>query len=183
MASNAILEQKKKIVEDIVSKIKNSCAGVLVNYQGITVEDDTKLRAELRKNGVEYAVIKNTYLSKAFDQTGLEGLKDGLFGMTAFATCEKDEVAAAKILEKYAADHEDFVLKGGYVDGEVLDEKNVLALAEIPSKDVLGGKLLGSLLSPLYKLAFVLDAAAKKEPESAEAPAEAAPAEAATAEA
>ena len=68
MASNAILEQKKKIVEDIVSKIKNSCAGVLVNYQGITVEDDTKLRAELRKNGVEYAVIKNTYLSKAFDQ-------------------------------------------------------------------------------------------------------------------
>ena len=147
MASNAILEQKKKIVEDIVSKIKNSCAGVLVNYQGITVEDDTKLRAELRKNGVEYAVIKNTYLSKAFDQTGLEGLKDGLFGMTAFATCEKDQVAAAKILEKYAADHEDFVLKGGYVDGEVLDKNALNELAKTPSKEELLVRMISSMQS------------------------------------
>ena len=171
MASNAILEQKKKIVEDIVSKIKNSCAGVLVNYQGITVEDDTKLRAELRKNGVEYAVIKNTYLSKAFDPTGLEGLKDGLFGMTAFATCEKDEVAAAKILEKYAADHEDFVLKGGYVDGEVLDKNALNELAKTPSKEELLVRMMSSMQSSLYKLCYGLQAIIDKD---GEAPAEAA---------
>ena len=135
MASNAILEQKKKIVEDIVSKIKNSCAGVLVNYQGITVEDDTKLRAELRKNGVEYAVIKNTYLSKAFDQTGLE------------------------------------VLKGGYVDGEVLDKNALNELAKTPSKEELLVRMMSSMQSSLYKLCYGLQAIIDKD---GEAPAEAA---------
>ncbi len=174
MASNAILEQKKKIVEDLVSKIKGSCAGVLVNYQGITVEDDTKLRAELRKNGVEYAVIKNTYLSKAFDEAGLEPLKEHLFGMTAFAISEKDEVAAAKILEKYASDHEDFILKGGYVDGEILDNKAMAELAKTPSKEELLVRMMSSMQSSLYKLCYGLQAIIDK---SGEAPAEEAAAE------
>jgi len=174
MASNAILEQKKKIVEDLVSKIKGSCAGVLVNYQGITVEDDTKLRADLRKSGVEYAVIKNTYLSKAFDEAGLEPLKEHLFGMTAFATSEKDEVAAAKILEKYASDHENFVIKGGYVDGEVLDNKAMAELAKTPSKEELLVRMMSSMQSSLYKLCYGLQAIIDK---SGEAPAEEAAAE------
>ncbi len=174
MASNAILEQKKKIVEDLVSKIKGSCAGVLVNYQGITVEDDTKLRADLRKSGVEYAVIKNTYLSKAFDEAGLEPLKEHLVGMTAFAISEKDEVAAAKILEKYASDHENFVIKGGYVDGEVLDNKAMTELAKTPSKEELLVRMMSSMQSSLYKLCYGLQAIIDK---SGEAPAEEAAAE------
>ncbi len=173
MASNAILEQKKKIVEDIVGQIKGSCAGVLVNYQGISVEDDTKLRAELRKNGVEYTVIKNTYLSKAFDETGLEPLKEHLFGMTAFATSENDEIAAAKILEKYAADHEGFTLKGGFVDGNVLDEKGLIALAKTPSKNELLVRMMSSMQSSLYKLCYGLQAVIDKNGEAgAEAAAE-----------
>ena len=183
MPSKAILEQKQQVVSDLSELIRNSASGVIVNYQGITVDDDTKMRKALREAGVKYMVVKNTLTGRACDECGYSEIKQHLTGMTAIAISEKDAVAPAKILKEYADQIESFKILAGYVDGEVLDEKNVLALAEIPSKDVLVGKLLGSLLSPLYKLAFVLDAAAKKEPESAEAPAEAAPAEAATAEA
>ena len=93
MPSAKVLEQKQKVVADLAERIKSSAAGVLVNYQGITVADDTALRAELRKAGVNYTVIKNTLISKACDIVGFEGLKDVLSGMTAIATSEEDAVA------------------------------------------------------------------------------------------
>ena len=183
MPNAKVLSEKQAIVAALAERLNSASAGVFVDYKGITVDEDTKLRTELRQNDVEYSVVKNTLTGRACDECGYSEIKQHLTGMTAIAISEKDAVAPAKILKEYADKIESFKILAGYVDGEVLDEKNVLALAEIPSKDVLVGKLLGSLLSPLYKLAFVLDAAAKKEPECAEAPAEAAPAEAATAEA
>lgn len=163
MASATILEQKKQIVADLAEKMKNAAGGVLVNYQGITVEDDTKLRAELRKAGVDYAVVKNTLTSKACDLVGFEGLKEHLNGMTAMAISATDPVAPAKILNEYAEKHENFTFKAGFADGEILDVNGVKALAAIPSKEVLIAKMLGSLQSSLYSFAYVLQAIIDKE--------------------
>ncbi len=179
MASAKVLEQKQAVVAALAEKIKSSVSGVLVDYKGINVEDDTKLRAELRKAGVEYSVIKNTLISKACDEVGYEGLKSSLTGMTALAISKDDQIAAAKILANYAKDHDNFVLKAGYVDGNLLDAEGVKALAEIPSKEVLIAKMLGSLQSSLYSFAYVLQAIIDKDGEAAptEAPAEEAAAE------
>lgn len=174
MASEKVLEQKQAVVAALAEKIKSSVSGVLVDYKGINVEDDTKLRAELRKAGVEYSVIKNTLIGKACDVVGYEGLKSSLSGMTAIAISHNDQVAAAKILANYAKDHENFVLKAGYVDGNLLDSEGVKALAEIPSKEVLIAKMLGSLQSSLYSFAYVLQAIIDKDGEGA--PEEEAPA-------
>ncbi len=167
MASVQVLEQKQAIVSALAEKIKSSVAGVLVDYKCINVEDDTKLRADLRKAGVEYSVIKNTLIKKAFDEVGYEGLKDCLKGMTAFAISQDDQIAAAKILANYAKDHENFVLKAGYVDGNLLDQKGVMELAETPSKEVLVGRMLGSMQSSLYGFVYALQAIIDKDGEAA----------------
>ena len=108
MPSASVLESKKKIVSDLTERMKNAVAGVIVSYQGITVENDTALRAELRKAGVEYSVIKNTLTKRACEAVGFDALTGTLEGMTAVATCDSDPVAAAKILKKYADKVESF---------------------------------------------------------------------------
>jgi len=162
LASTKILEQKQKIVSDLAEKIKNSVAGVIVDYKGITVGDDTKLRAELRKAGVEYSVVKNTLTARACDSIGYGKLKEVLEGMTALAVSQSDPVAAAKILNAYASKHENFVIKAGFVEGNILDADGVKSLAAIPSFEALIGKMLGSLQSSLYRLAYALQAIAEK---------------------
>ena len=176
MANANILEQKKQLVADLADRMKNAAGGVIVNYQGITVADDTALRSELRKAGVEYTVVKNTLTSKACDIMGFEGLRDQITGMTALATSAEDPIAPAKILAKYAKDHENFVLKAGFVEGELLDQNAVKELAETPSKEVLIGRLMGSLQSGLYGFAYAIQAIIDKNEggESAEVAAEAA---------
>ena len=161
MANANILEQKKQFVADLAERMKNAAGGVIVNYQGINVTDDTALRSELRKAGVEYTVVKNTLTSKACDIIGFEALKDQLTGMTALATCADDPIAPAKILAKFAKDHENYVLKAGFVDGELLDANGVKELAETPSKEVLIAKMLGCFQSSLSKFVGVLDQIAK----------------------
>ena len=181
MPSNKILEQKKQIVADLAEAIKNSPAGVLVNYQGMTVENDTKMRKELREAGIKYVVMKNTMTGRACEMNGLDDMKPYLNGMTALAIGGQDPIAPAKILKSYADKIESFKIVAGYLDGKVVDEKTVLALADIPSKEVLIAKLLGSIRSPLYGLAYALQAIVDKDGEAApaeEASAEAAPAEA-----
>lgn len=166
MPSAQVLESKKKIVAELTEKMKNATAGVIVSYQGITVENDTALRAELRKAGVEYSVIKNTLTKRACEAVGYDELTKVLDGMTAVATSPEDPVAAAKILKKYAEKVETFEIKAGFVDGKILDAAGVNELAELPSKEVLIGKILGSLQSSLYGLAYVLQAYVDKSGEA-----------------
>ncbi len=184
MPSNAILAQKQQIVADLAEQIKTSASGVVVNYQGITVEHDTALRKALREAGVKYVVMKNTLTGRACDMCGYSDIKQYLNGMTAIAISAEDPVAPAKILKEYADKISSFQILAGYIDGEVLDEAGVNNLATIPSKEVLLAKFLGSIKSPIYNLAYALQAVIDKGGETAEeAPAEAeAPAAEAAAE-
>ena len=163
MPSNAILEQKKQTVSDLAELLKNSPAGVLVNYSGITVEDDTKLRAALRGAGGKYMVMKNTLTGRACEEVGLGEMKQYLTGMTAIAISENDPVAPAKVMKEYAEKVESFEILAGYLDGAVVDKNTIISLADIPSKETLIAKMLGSLQSPLYGLAYVLQAKIDKD--------------------
>ena len=167
MPSNAVLEAKKAKVDQLTELIKNSVSGVLVDYKGITVEEDTKLRKELREGGVHYFVEKNTLLLRAFQNCGIEGLEESLNGTTAIALSNDDQTAPARILGKFAeqAGDEKFNLKAGYVEGTVYDQAGVVALSKIPSKDTLLAQLVGSLQGPLQKLAATLNAVADKKAE------------------
>ena len=169
MPSAKILAQKQAATEALTEKVKSAVAGVLVNYTGITVEQDTALRNELRKAGVDYHVYKNTMTARACEAAGYGEMKQYLEGMNAFAVSESDPIAAAKILKAYADKIETFNLVAGFVDGNVIDAKQVEELAKTPSKEVLLGRLLGSLQAPLYSLARVLTAVTEKD--GAEAPA------------
>ena len=176
MPSAKVLEQKKAAVEALADKLGRAASGVLVKYEGITVDDDTKMRKALREAGVEYAVIKNTLIGKACDKVGFEALKPELEGMNALAISYEDPIAPAKILKEYADKIETFEIRGGILEGAVVDAATVNELADIPPKEVLVAKLLGSIQSPLYKFAYVLQAIVDKDGEG-EAAAEEAPAE------
>ena len=121
MPSQKILAAKQEAVAALAGKMRTASAGVLVKYEGITVEDDTKLRAALRAAGVEYAVMKNSITGRACDEVGFGALKEHLVGMTALAVSQNDPVAPAKVLKKYAEKVETFDIKAGFVDGEILD--------------------------------------------------------------
>ena len=176
MPSNKVLEQKKQVVETLAAKMQSAASGVLVKYEGITVAEDTALRAALRKAGVEYTVMKNTLTGRACDIAGYGEMKQYLSGMTAIAISQDDPIAPAKIMKEYADKINCFEIKAGFVDGGVLDLAGVESLAATPSKEVLVAKMMGSLMSSLYSFAYVLQAKIDKEndgAESAEAPAEA----------
>ena len=169
MPSNSILEKKQQIVADLAEQLKNSPAGVVVNYQGITVEDDTKMRKALREAGVSYSVQKNSMTGRACDEVGLGDMKQYLSGMTAIAIGTNDAIAPAKVLKEYAEKIESFEILAGYLDGKVVDKATVMQLADIPSKEVLLAKFLGSIKSPLYNLAYALQAVIDKDGEEAPA--------------
>lgn len=191
MPSTAVLERKKQMVADLSERIKNSCAGVIVDYKGINVEDDTKLRKELREAGVEYTVVKNSILGRAAQDAGLEGLDAVLEGTTAIATSEDDYVASARILQKYADTHNNFSLKSGYLDGEVISLEKLIALAKLPSREILLATVCNVFNAPIAAFARAVQAivdkgddaqAEEKAEEEAPAQTEEAPAEEAPAE-
>ena len=163
MPSKKILEAKQEVVRTLAEKMRNAASGVLVKYEGITVADDTALRAALRKAGVDYAVMKNSLTGRACDEVGFGDMKQHLTGMTAIAISATDPVAPAKIMKEYADKIESFEIRAGFIDGGVIDAAAVEALAAIPSKDQLIAKMLGSLMSPLYGLARVLQGKIDKE--------------------
>lgn len=166
MPSAQVLESKKARAAVVTDLIKNSSAGVLVDYRGITVEEDTQLRKELREAGVTYFVEKNTMLRIALKEAGLDDLCSVLEGTTAIAVCDHDQTAPARILGKFVEAHDDkFTLKAGYVDGVIYDAKGVEALSKIPSKETLLAQLVGSLQGPMQKLAATLKALADKKAE------------------
>ena len=169
MPSKSILEQKQAAVAELAEMLRNSPAGVLVNYQGITVDADTKLRKALRESGVKYMVMKNSLTGRACDEVGLGEMKQYLTGMTAIAISESDPIAPAKIIKEYAEKVESFEILAGYLDGAVVSKETVTALADIPSKEVLIAKFLGSIKSPLYGFAYALQAVIDKNGEAAPA--------------
>jgi len=161
LPSAKVLEQKKAIVANIAEKLKSSCSGVVVSYQGINVSDDTKLRKELRESGVEYMVAKNTLLKRAAKAAEIEGLDPVLEGSTAIAISENDYVAASRILCKFASDHDFFKIKSGFIDGNVIDSKEVSNLAKLPSREVLVSQVLRGLNAPISGFATVLNGTIK----------------------
>jgi len=184
MPNAKVLSEKEAVVAALVETLKSSASGVLVNYEGITVAEDTNLRNELRKAGVDYAVVKNTMVRRALDDAGLSELDDVLHGTTSLATCKDDPIAPMRVIHKFAKslDGDRFTIKAGFMDGKVLPLEDINAMAELPSKEVLLSQLLGMLLAPLTSLAIVTQAIADKggeaapKAEEAAAPAEEAPA-------
>lgn len=166
MPSAKILESKQARVEALTEMLKNATAGVIVDYKGITVEEDTKLRKELREAGVNYFVEKNSMLRFAAKNAGLEGLTEVLKGTSAIALTDGDETAPARILGKFAEEaKEKFNLKAGFIGEEIYDEKGVTALSKIPSRETLLAQLLGSLQAPMQNLAATLQALVDKKNE------------------
>jgi len=173
MPSQAILEQKKAAVASLAEVLRGACTGVLVEYKGINVADDTKLRRDLREAGVSYHVVKNTLLELAAKEAALEGLNSHLAGTTALATSAEDYTAAARILSKYAATSKTFKVKIGFVDGKVIDQKKVDALAKLPSREVLLATVCNAFQAPIAAFARAVQAVADKANPAVEAPAEA----------
>ena len=176
----AKVELKKPIVEEISENIKDAQSVVLVDYRGLTVEEDTKLRKELRNAGITYKVYKNTMMNFAFKGTDFEQLADQLEGPSAIAISKDDATAPARILAKFAKTAPNLEMKAGVVEGTFYDAEGIKAIASVPSREELLSKLLGSLQSPIANLARVLnqiaenggaaDAAVKAAPATEEAP-------------
>ncbi len=174
MPNAKVLSEKQAIVADLTNKLQNAAAGVLVDYKGITVAEDTALRAELRKNNVEYAVVKNTLLRFAVNNCGMNELDSLLNGTTSVAICQDDPVAPARVINDFAKKIDGrFEIKGGFMDGKAMPLDEVLALANIPPLPVLQAQVLGTMLAPISGLACVLKQIAEKQGAPAE---EAAPA-------
>ena len=177
----AKVELKAPIVAEISEKIKDAQSIVVVDYRGLTVDQDTALRRSLREAGVTYKVYKNTFINFAIKGTEFEGLSTFLEGPTAIAISKDDATAPARVIAKFAKTADKLQVKGGVVEGTVYDEKGMASIAQIPSRDELISKLLGSLQSPITNFARVMNQLAEKGGASAcEAPAKAeeAPAEA-----
>ncbi len=158
MPSEKILKEKQQIVGQLAERMKTAASGVLVDYKGISVADDTKLRAELRKSGVEYTVVKNTLMTLAAREIGFESLEPVLKGTTALATSETDLVAPAKILNEFAKkSNGKFKIKKGFVEGNIVGSEQISALAELPPKEVLVAQVLGGLNAPITGFVTVLN--------------------------
>lgn len=185
MPSTVVLEKKKQQVAELSARLQKSCAGIIVDYKGINVEDDTKLRRELREANVNYTVVKNSILARAAEDAGLKIESSVVEGTTAVATSDDDYVAAARILNKYAEAHKNFNIKTGYLDGEIIDDAKIVSLAKLPSREVLLATVCSVFNAPIAAFARGVQAIVDKggveacEPEAKEeAPAEEAPAEA-----
>ena len=157
---------KQPIVDEIKGYAADAKAAVLVDYRGLTVEQDTKLRRQLREAGIVYKVYKNTMLTRAFEGTDYEQLDKDLEGPTAIAFSTEDETAPARILYEFSKEADKLQFKSAVVSGTYYDEAGIQELAKIPSRDVLISKLLGSLQSPVTNLARVLNQIAEKGGES-----------------
>jgi len=163
-----VLQEKQDIVSALVDKFESSAAFVIVNYRGLTVAEVTDLRKQLRDAGVDMHVVKNTMIRKAAEVAGIEGLDDVFVGPTAIAFSEEEVVAPAKIMVEFAEEVEALVVKGGYMEGEVVPVETIEAVAKLPSRDGLLSMLLSALQAPVRNAALAFKAVAdKKEDEDA----------------
>lgn len=168
----AKVELKQPIVEEISAHIKDAQSVVLVDYRGLTVEQDTQLRKNLREAGIVYKVYKNTFMNRAFKDTAFEGLTRYLEGPSAVAISADDATAPARVLSEFAKKADKLEIKAGVVEGTVYDAAGMASIASIPSREVLISRLLGSMQSPITNFARVMNQLAEKGGASAcEAPA------------
>ena len=156
-------ELKKPVIDEIKELLDGAKTAVVVDYRGLTVEQDTNLRKALRENGVTYKVYKNTMINFAIEGTEFEDLKGTLEGPTAIAVSKEDATAAAREICKFAKDAEALEVKGGIIDGTYYDAAGVKAISSIPSREVLLSKLLGSIQSPIANFARVVKQIAEKQ--------------------
>ena len=178
MPNAKVLSEKQAIVEALAERIKNAGAGILVDYKGITVSEDTELRTELRKDGVEYTVVKNTLTRKALDKLGMSGLDEVLNGTTSLATAEKDPIAPFRIISEFSKKlNERFNVKAAFMEGKILSESEIAEMSELQSKDALYSKVLGTMIAPITGLAVCLGQILEQKGGSIEAPAAEAAAE------
>ena len=157
------LEIKKGVVAEIKEKFEKAQTAVLVDYRGLNVAEVTDLRNQLRKAGVEYAVLKNTMINLAVKEMGFDGIEKHLEGPTAVAFGYEDAIAPAKILSDFAKKNKKITIKCGVCDGAYLDETGVQALANTPSREVLIAKIMGSMMSSVSKFDYALEAIRKKQ--------------------
>ena len=158
----AKVELKAPIVEEIAANIKDAQSVVLVDYRGLTVEQDTRLRKNLREAGIVYKVYKNTFMTRAFKDTECEGLAQYLEGPSAIAISTEDATAPARVLAEFAKTADKLEIKAGIVEGTVYDAKGIASIASIPSREVLISRLLGSMQSPVTNFARVMNQLAEK---------------------
>lgn len=158
MASEKVIKQKEEAVKKLAEDLKDAKLILLTDYRGITVEDATKLRAELRESNSEYRVIKNNIIKRALDLNGESGLDDLLEGPTALITNNEDYLAPAKAIFNFTKDHDFYKIKGGIIEGKVMTAEEIITLAKLPSRQELLAQLAGALLGNITKLAVALDA-------------------------
>ena len=158
MPNAKVLSEKQAIVAALTERIKNASSGVFVDYKGINVAQDTELRTELRKNDVEYSVIKNTLTRFALDDCGLKEIDPILNGTTSLATSTGDPIAPFRIISDYSKKLNDvFNIKAAFMDGKVLSEQEIAEISALPSKEALYSQVFGTLLAPITSLAVVLN--------------------------
>ncbi|WP_125605760.1 50S ribosomal protein L10 [Lapidilactobacillus bayanensis] len=165
--SEAIIAKKAEAVDEIVEKFNRAKSAVVIDYLGLNVEQATALRKELREAGVEMKVLKNTYLRRAADKAGYEGLDDTFAGPTAIAFSYEDVVAPARIMAKYAKDIDALEIKGGIIEGKVSDLATINELASLPSREGLLSMLLSVLQAPVRNVAYAVKAVADSKDEPA----------------
>jgi len=174
----AKVEEKQPIVKAISEAVEGAASVVVVDYRGLTVTQDTELRRNLREAGVHYKVYKNTMVKRAIEGTEFQPLDDVLEGPNAFAISKDDATAPARVIAEFAKKAPKLEIRAGIVEGKFYDAEEMKSISEIPSRDVLLSRLLGSLQSPITNLARVLNQIAEKGGEAAPKSEEAAPAEA-----
>lgn len=162
MPSKKVLEAKKEVAAALTADFKKAKSFVFVNARGLTVLQDTAMRADLRKNKLTYKVVKNTTSVIVFKELGVAGLDEYLKGPTAIAFSTEDMIAPAKFMKQYADKFEKLSIKGGVLEGKAITAADVNAIASIPSKEVLYGQIVYGLISPITKLAMLLNAIAEK---------------------
>ena len=163
MPNAKVLSEKQAIVAALTEKLQGAAAGVIIDYKGINVAEDTALRVECRNNNIDYSVVKNTLLRFAFNNVGLSDLDEQLNGTTSLAISMEDPVAPARVIADFAKKlNGKFEIKGGFMDGKPVDMDTINRLASIPALPVLQAQVLGTMLAPISALACVLKQIAEK---------------------
>ncbi|MDK4458945.1 50S ribosomal protein L10 [Enterococcus faecalis] len=165
--SEAAIAKKETLVQAAAEKFESAASVVIVGYRGLTVEEVTNLRKQLRDAGVEMKVIKNSILSRAAKKVGLDGLDEVFTGPTAVAFSNDDVVAPAKIIDEFAKDAKALEIKGGVIEGKVSSVEQITALAKLPNREGLLSMLLSVLQAPVRNVAYAVKAVAEKNEEVA----------------